>query len=204
MATSSQTILTPLLFGPRDHGRAVSDEEFAEARYEAPWRYELVGGKLVVMSPNSEEHDDAAEPWRDAFVAYKLAHRDRVQKVISEAWVRVERGKSRIGDVAVYLVGERSAQKRPERVPDLIVEVISPGKESWHRDAVEKRAEYHGLGVLEYVLVDYLGGRVLVLTHAAGDYQERVLKAGDQYTTPLVPGLVIALDEVLPRNDPQT
>jgi len=203
MATSPQTTLTPPQLGPHDHGRTVSDEAFAAARYEAPWRYELVGGKLVVMSPNSEEHDDAAEPWRDAFVAYKLAHRDRVQKVISEAWVRVERGKSRIGDVAVYLVGGRSAHRRPERVPELVIEVVSPGQESWHRDAVEKRAEYHGLGVLEYVLVDYLSGRVLVLTQAPGDYQERVLKSGDQYTTPLLPGLVITLDEVLPRNAPQ-
>ncbi|MDR3633106.1 MAG: Uma2 family endonuclease [Isosphaeraceae bacterium] len=203
MTTSAEAVATPLTLGPADAGRAVSDAEFASAEYETPWRYELVGGKLVVMSPNSEDHDDAAEPWRDAFVGYKLTHRDRVQKVVSEAWVRAGTGKSRIGDVAVYLVGERSGQKRPERVPELVVEVVSPGHESWHRDAVEKRSEYHALGVSEYVLVDYTGGRVLVLTHAPGDYQERTLTVNDSYTTPLLPGLVIRLEQVLRRADSQ-
>ena len=198
MATADQSV-QPLALGPADRGRAVTDEEFAGAEFEEPWRYELVGGMLEVMSPNSEEHDNAAEPWRDAFVAYKRAHRDRVQNVVPEAWVRIGPGQSRVADIAVYLVGERSSTKRPERVPELVVEVVSPGAKSERRDAIEKRAEYHQGGVLEYVLVDCAARQIRVLTHAPGDYQERTLGPGDSYDSPLLPGFVLDLDDALPR-----
>lgn len=127
MATSSRAIPAPLLVGPVDQGRPLSDEDFACAEFEEPRRYE-----------------------------------------------------------------------RPDRVPETVVEVLSPGAESYERDAVEKRAEYHGLGVLEYVLVDYERRRVSVLTQAPDDYQERVLTAGDTYETALLPGLAIPLDQILP------
>lgn len=198
MATSSQAIPTPLLVGPADQGRPLSDEDFACAEFEEPWRYELVDGRVVVMWPDSEAHDDASEPWRDHLGAYKLAHRSRVDKVVSEAWLRIGRGKYRVADIAVYLAGVRSQQKRPDRVPEIIVEVLSPGSESYARDAVEKRSEYHGLGVLEYVVVDYQGRTVSVLTHELGDYRERVLTADETYETPLLPGLAIPLNEILP------
>ena len=180
-----------LVLGPGDHGRPVSAEEYLDGRVRGAWRYELVDGRLVVMSPNSEEHDDAAEPWRDRLVAYKLAHRDRVQKVVPEAWVRVRQGKYRIGDIGVYLVSERSVLRRPARAPELMIEVVSPGRDSEERDYVEKRAEYHAIGVLEYIIVDYLARRVLVLTSTPAGYEERVLTEADTYTSPLLPGLVI-------------
>jgi Uma2 family endonuclease len=185
-----------LVLGPGDHGRPVSDEEYLSAEFEEPWRYELVDGRLVVMSPNSEEHDDAAEPWRDHLVAYKLAHRDRVQKVVPEAWVRVGRGRYRIGDIGVYLVSERAVLRRPGRVPELMLEVVSPGRDSGERDYVEKRAEYHAIGILEYVIIDYLARRVTVLTHAPAGYEEHVLTGTDTYTSPLLPGLAIPLADV--------
>ncbi|MDR3633107.1 MAG: Uma2 family endonuclease [Isosphaeraceae bacterium] len=200
MATLSQTAHSPLLLGPGDHGRAVSDEEFVGAEFEEPWRYELVDGRIVVMWPDSEAYDDASEPWRDCLGAYKLAHRDRVDKVVSEAWVRIGRGKYRIADITVYLSGSRSQQRRPDRVPEIVVEVLSPGAETCERDAVEKRSEYHGLGVLEYVLVGYERKQVSVLTHSAQGYRETVLASADTYQTPHLPGLLIPLNEILPRS----
>ena len=184
------------MLGPEDHGRPISDEEYLAAEFEEPWRYELVDGRLVVMSPNSEEHDDSAEPWRNHLGAYKLAHRDRVQKVVPEAWVRVSQGKYRIGDLGVYLVSDRSVLRRPARAPELMIEILSPGLDSVERDSVEKRAEYHAIGVLEYIIVDYLVRRVLVLTSAPAGYEERVLTEADTYTSPLLPGLAIPLAEV--------
>ena len=199
MATHEPAARPRLHLGPWDHGRAVSDDEFADADYEPPWRYELGNGRLVVMSPHGEAHDDATEPWRNYLGAYKLAHRDRIEKVVAEAWVQVGPGKQRIGDVGVYLVGERSSRRRPARAPEIMIEVVSPGLDSHERDFVEKRAEYSEIKVLEYVLVDYLGDRVIVLSHAPGGYTERVLTVADTYTTPLLPGLAIPLAEVFTR-----
>jgi Uma2 family endonuclease len=200
MATTRQSVRSRPL-GPSDQGRTFTDEEFVGADFEEPWRYELVDGRVVVRWPDSEAHDDASEPRRDHLGAYKLAHRDRVDKVVSEARLRISPGKYRIADIAVYLTGPRSPRRRPERVPELVIEVLSPGSESYARDAVEKRAEYHGVGVLEYVLVDYVARSVLVLTRARGGYEERVLGPSDCYETPLLPGLVLELNELLPEVD---
>ncbi len=181
--------------GPGDVERRFTDDEYSEAIFEEPWRHELVGGRLVVLPPNSEDHDNAAELWRDQLVGYKLSHRDRIQKMVSEAWVKIGQGHYRIGDIGVYLVGDRSKQRRPARAPELMIEVLSRGRDSFYRDAVEKRADYHSIEVLEYVIVDYVNQTVTVLTHAPGDYEERVLRVGDIYTTPLLPGLAIPLAE---------
>lgn len=185
-----------LNLGRADHGRALTDEEFAEAFYDEPWRYELVEGKLVVMSPNSEEHDDASEPWRDHFVAYKLANRGIIQKVVSEAWVKVRSGQQRIGDLGVYLHGRRSGIRRPERAPELMFEIVSQGKKNQRRDLVEKRADYRAIEILEYVVIEPVARKVTIFRHRPADYTRRVLAAGDVYTTPLLPGLAIPLDEV--------
>src|SRR5437870_1987195 len=111
-----------LHLGIADHGAALSREEFAEATYEEPWRYELVKGRLVVMTPTGHEHMAAGEPFRDAAVAYKLAHPDRVAHVVSEAWISIDEKTQRIADLAVYLKGARSKHEIPDLIPDLVFE----------------------------------------------------------------------------------
>lgn len=192
MATHQAT----LRLGPADHGRAVSAEEFAEADYTEPWKYERVDGSLVVMSPDSKEHDDCSEPLRDYLGAYRLVRPDVVQEVVSKAWVRVNGGTDRIGDVGVFLKTDRDVPPRPDRVPELMFEIVSPDRTSRERDYVHKRAEYHKLGVLEYVIVDRFVPRFTVLTHTPTGYAERVLAADETYTSPLLPGLEIPLADV--------
>ena len=179
-------------------GNAVSEEDYLAAEFEEPWRYELVDGRLSVLSPNSEDHCDAHEVWRDRFVAYKLAQPDRVEKVVTEAWLRIHGKTYRIGDLGVFLRGERSATRRPERVPEIMFEFVSPGRDSRDRDYVQKRADYHRVGVLEYVIVDPEARSVLVLTHQPNGYDEVSLALDCVYSTPLLPGLAIAIAEVFP------
>src|SRR5437867_4110704 len=81
---------TELQLGVADHGAVLSREEFAEATYDEPWRYELVKGRLVVMTPTGDQHVETAEPFRDALVAYKLSHPDRVARVVNEAWISID------------------------------------------------------------------------------------------------------------------
>ena len=92
------------------------------------------------MPPDSPEHDLSSEPMRDYLGAYRLAHPELVEWVVSECWVRVDSGTDRIGDIGIFLVGDRSSLARPERVPELIFEVVSPGRASRERDYV-KNAE---------------------------------------------------------------
>jgi hypothetical protein len=135
MATAPKTV--PQL-GPDDDGRLLTAEEFAEADYAGPWKYERERGRLIVMPPDGPGHDDCSEPVRDLLGAYRIARPDVVEKVVSEAWVRVDAGTDRIGDIGVFLVGPRSAIPRPGRVPELMFEFVSPDRESRDRDYCEE------------------------------------------------------------------
>jgi Uma2 family endonuclease len=186
----------PLHLGRADRGRALTDEEFVEAFDDGPWRDELVAGKLVVMSPNSEEHDDATEPWRDDLVASKLANRGRIRQVVSEAWVKAGTGQRRIGDLGIDLHGSRSGIRRPQRAPERMLEIVSRGEKNQRRDPVEPRANQHAIAIWDYVGVEPVARKVTVFRHRPADDARSVLAAGDVYTTPLLPGLAIPLDEV--------
>ncbi len=194
MATVPKTV--PRL-GPDDDGGILSAEEFAVADYLEPWKYERERGTLIVMPPDGPGHDRGSEPFRDYLGAYRLAHPDRVEEVVSEAWVRVDDGTDRIGDIGVFLVGPRSAIKRPERVPELMYEIVSPDRESRERDYVKKRREYRALGVLEYVIIDRTRHRATVQTAEPSGSRKRILRPDDVYETPLLPGLAIPLHEIL-------
>ena len=182
---------TKLTLGPDDHGRPVSADEFAEADYLEPWKYEREDGRLVVMPPDGKDHVVASSPWWDDLFAYKRAHPDRVWQVVPNAWIRVSDGTDRIGDIGVYLV--------ETEIPAMMFEVVSPGKESRERDYVKKRAEYHKLGIKEYVISDRFEKSVTILTHHPDGYREVVLTAADTFTSPLLPGLAIPLAGVLGR-----
>lgn len=188
---------TSLLLGPDDAGRFVSAEEFAEADFIEPWTYEREAGRLVVVSPDSKEHDDCSEPIRDHLGAFRLAHPGVIELVVSEAWIRVGGGTDRIADIAVYLVRPKGGPERPDRIPELVFEVVSPDRESRDRDYVRKRREYRALGVREYVIVDRFLGRFVVLTLGPRGYRRRTLRRGQIYQSPLLPGLAIPLDEVV-------
>jgi Uma2 family endonuclease len=191
------TLQHVLKLGPEDRGRPLTAEEFAEAEYAEPWKYEREQGRLIVMPPDGPGHDDCSEPIRDDLGVYRKAHPDRVEKVVSEAWVRVDAGTDRIGDIGVYLVGPRSSIDRPDRVPEMMFEIVSPDRKSRERDYVKKRHEYHRLGVLEYVVIDRRQHRMTVYTPGPRGYRKRVLRPGDVYTSPLLPGLAIPLAGVL-------
>ena len=60
-------------------------------------------------------------------------------------------------------------QERIRGVPDLVVEVISPG--SWKRDRVEKKSLYEQVGIAEYWIVDPESRSIEVFALAKGVYQ---------------------------------
>jgi Uma2 family endonuclease len=187
----------PLLrLGKSDDGRLVSSEEFAEADFDEPWRYERVAGRLVVMAPSGEETLDLSEPWRDALIFYKRDHPDIVQRVTSEAWIRVDGGTDRIGDIGVYLVPNGPVGKIPDRVPELMFEFVSEGKKSRDRDYRMKREDYRRFGVREYVVIDRFASTVTVHSLRSDVYVAHSLGVNDVYSSPLLPGLAIPLSEV--------
>jgi Uma2 family endonuclease len=181
-----------------DAGLELSREEYAEADWSEGVRFERSHGRLVAMPPAGHDHHVTSEPIRDHLVVYKLAHPDVVEHVFEESWTAVDDDTDRIPDLAVYLKSADAEPLRiPDRVPELIFEIISPGRENRRRDYDEKRDEYERLGVLEYVIVDRFDHEVTVLRLVNGQYQEQILKPTDTYRTPLLPGLEIPLQPII-------
>lgn len=188
---------TKLELGKKDDGMLLTAEEFAEADFEEPWRYERVKGRLVVMAPEGQDHIVTGQPFLVELCAYLKSHPEIVEFVVPQAWVRPDEDTDRMGDLGVFLVSKRARPKIPDRVPELVVEVVSKGKRDRKRDYEEKREEYHRLGVKEYVIVDRFEHRVTVLEWKKDGYTERVLGPEESYTTGLLPGLSIALKVVV-------
>jgi len=187
---------TVLRLGPQHAGMRLSAEEFASAEYKEPFTYERVRGRLVVMSPAGQEHREVSRPFRRELGGSWGEHSDVVDDVDVEGWVATSPDDDRIPDICVYLHGPNSHLGVPDRVPDLIFEFVSESRADQERDYIDKRAEYHAIGVREYVIVDRFKSEVLVLSWQKDDFAERRLTVDDTYTTTLLPGLAVALQEV--------
>ncbi len=193
-----------LTLSKADEGIELTHEEFLHADFAEPGRYERVNGRLVVMSPASDDHRNLVEPLRDALVDYKLRHRDLVEKVQQEGWVIIDQNTERLPDLTVYLQSEEEQPPVPQRIPELIFEIVSPAARDRRRDYEAKRADYQQIGVLEYLIVDRFERRVVVLQLQDGQYTETELGQNDIYTTPLLPGLEIPLAVIFPEEDNAT
>jgi Uma2 family endonuclease len=189
-------IKTIIKLGPQDAGMRLAAEEFANADFQEPYIYERVKGRLVVMSPAGPDHRKGSRPFRRELGLFWGTHRDLVEDVDVEGWVETSPDDDRIPDICVYLVGSGSDKTVPHRVPDIIFEFVSADRADQERDYIDKRAEYHAIGVKEYVIVDRFKEQVLVLTWGKKDFAERSLSATDTYTSRLLPGLEVPLQEV--------
>ena len=191
------TTKTDQRLGIADHGVKLTREEFGEAQYDEPWRYERVNGRLVVMSPAGPEHQKPNNRIRSYIGAYELAHPEIVEYVFSEAWIVTTKTTDRIAGIGVFLLSSKSKGTSPNRTPDLVFEVVSGGGEDRKRDYVDKRAEYLRAGVKEYVIIDRFDRCATVLRRVRGRFSESELGPTDTYTSTLLPGLKIPLSEIL-------
>lgn len=183
-------------FGPNDAGVRLSREAFAEATLAEPYIYERVAGRLVVMSPSGPQHRRLTRVFSRALHVYWDEHPEVIDFVDQEGWIITEDDTDRLPDICVYLAGPESGKDVPERVPELIYEFVSENRADQERDYIDKRGEYHAIGVKEYVIVDRFKQAALVLTWAAEDYEERTLTTEQTYTTKLLPGLKVEMSEV--------
>ena len=100
----------------------------------------------------------------------------------------------------LYISTERLAvltAKHVRGAPDLVVEILSEGTR--RTDEVTKRRLYERFQVQEYWVVDPVIDTIKVYRASGDGYQragEYALEAADAFTTPLLPGLTLALADV--------
>lgn len=168
--------------------KIVSAEEYLE-QY-AHDHYEWVEGRLVKISPASSQHDDITGYLRELFRAYFALCPGGIVK--SAPFVMRLEKSFREPDVMVIL-GENVDHLKPtamEGPADIVIEVVSP--ESIARDHGEKYAQYQQESVGEYWIIDPLSSecRFNRLTKD-GHFKTVHYDSEGEYTTPLLPGLVI-------------
>ena len=170
-------------------------------------RYEIIDGDLFVSKQPHWQHqyasDRIARPlhdWNDrtglgvAMSAPGLIFTEDNDVIPDVVWIRRARLEA-VVDAAGHL---RAA-------PELVVEVLSPGRENERRDREVKLALYARQGVQEYWIVDWQRQAVEVYRRieddpSAGSGQAlrlvATLAGGDALTTPLLPGFACPISSL--------
>jgi len=166
-------------------------------------RYELVAGELVAMPPENWVNDRIAMIILRALMA--LIPPERLSCKGTEIEVTGPRATVRLPDLLVLteelvpILEEQNCsiiwQDMPP--PQLVIEIVSPGKKARDRDYRYKRSEYGAKGVPEYWIVDPIQECVTILTLVDGFYEDTVYRRGDTLKSLTLPSLSLTVNSII-------
>ncbi|MBW4434370.1 MAG: Uma2 family endonuclease [Pelatocladus maniniholoensis HA4357-MV3] len=159
-------------------------------------RYEIIDGELFMTRSPHRRHQQVCvkvarqlDVWSDAsglgetVVAPGLIFSEADSVIPDVVWVSRER-LAQIEDEAGHLIG----------APELIIEVLSPGKQNELRDKEAKLKLYSVQGVREYWIVDRFTKHVEVYRREkARLILVATLLGDDEITSPLLPGFCCSI-----------
>jgi Uma2 family endonuclease len=166
-------------------------------------RYELIDGELYVSTQPDLGHQ---------FTCLRLGSRlDRHDELTSAGATYIAPGvifsdEDAVAPDVVWVSRDRLPTLRhPDGklhgAPDLMVEVLSPGRRNHERDREVKLGQYSRYGVREYWIADWQQRTVQVYRRVDAALRlEVTLLDQDSLTSSLLPGLSIPLAELFPRD----
>ena len=83
-------LTTAVRFGPKSHGRFVTDEELEHAEYRPGYKYEVIFGRLYVSPAPNFEHDAVEKHIYNQIFLYSLDHAEVLGYVTDGARVFVK------------------------------------------------------------------------------------------------------------------
>lgn len=168
--------------------RFSSFEEYLSYSDGTEGRYLLIDGELVELPPESEPNDFIARSLlfllaSDGIVPLQLIciHTLELQVTVLEP----KDPANRYPDLVVIRPEHIALAQRRLTItidmppPQLVAEVISPGKTNRERDTVRQRAQYANRGIPEYWLIDPKAKTVTVLVLQGDRYQVSGVFQGD-------------------------
>ncbi|MGJ3253687.1 MAG: Uma2 family endonuclease [Elainellaceae cyanobacterium] len=166
----------------------------------ADTRYELEDGELLVMPPESETNRRIAMFLLVYFAQHGILPSRLTMK--TEVAVSGTRATVRLPDLMVLSEELAQALEGAHRSmvmldmppPQLVVEVVSPGKKNEDRDYRYKRSQYQARGIAEYWIIDPIRRQVMVLSLVEGLYEEAVFEGNAE----IVSGLLQELGQRTP------
>jgi Uma2 family endonuclease len=173
-------------------------------------RCELVEGELIELAPESPQNNFVARRLLFFLASHDIIPLELLVNHACEVQVPVLQPKdaaNRFPDLVVLrpehldLMGNRLTITSLMPPPQLIVEVVSPGKTNRDRDYINKRSQYAAIAVPEYWLIDPIAGTVLVLQLQGNGYETIGLFSGDDaIASPLLPNGVLSVDRILGKD----
>lgn len=181
--------------------RPLTLQEYAEFDDGTDTRYELIDGKLIPASTESDINDRIAS----FLYAYFLQLGIPYYRLSMKAQVAVSGRLANARRPDLMLLSEEAAaalEGAKQRLimhemppPSLVVEVVSPKQAE--RDYRYKRLEYAGRHISEYWIVDPILQQVTVLVWNAGLYEEQVYSGSQLVESPLFFSLNLTATQVL-------
>jgi Uma2 family endonuclease len=199
MSTATSAVRR-LRLGPRSAGMLLKPAEFDRARFLEGWRYELINGVLVVSPTPSRKERDPNEELGHWLRSYRENHPQGESLDVTLPEETLETGENRRRADRVIWAG-LGRDPKGEEAPTIVVEFVSAGKVNQDRDYIAKRAEYRGIGVREYWVVDRFRRTLTVFIFSGESDQERVIPENQSYKTPLLPGFELPLGQLLTLAD---
>ena len=188
------------------HKQKLTFEEYLTYEDDTDNRYELIDGELVTLPPESEPNTAIVSYLFLMLVNSGIAWRC-IKLHICEIQVPILRegdAANRYPDLVVLrpehilLTASRLTVTIDMPPPQLVVEVVSPGRVGRERDYDRKRAQYAARGIPEYWIVDPQEQMVAVLRLESGQYVEVGVFQGEQaLISPAFPQLSLTAQQVL-------
>ena len=188
----------PPSIAPTDHGRRMTLDEFEFAIVPEGMRCELARGSIEIEPFPSIDHcRQVLELSRQLILWHAHQHtRECLLAGPSDVKLLIGRSESeRHPDRCLYLTPPpQNDNPWPYWVPEIVIEVVSDSTAK--RDYEEKPPEYLELGVKENWIIDKKKQQMLALIRWRGQWQPKVVKASQKYSTELLPGFKLDLKRV--------
>ena len=173
-------------------------EQLIAELYKVPGKAEIVGGRIVMMSPTGDMPSSAGGFIYASLLSYARQHGGRAYPDNAAFLVNLPNRKSFSPD-ASYYTGARSSMKFLQSAPDFAAEVRSeddygPAAE---RRMAAKRVEYFTAGTKIVWDVDLLSDDVVRVYRAESAEQPTIYRRGETAEAePAVPGWKFTVDEL--------
>lgn len=166
----------------------ISFEDFLTWAMRHDVRAEWVDGEIILMSPNSLEHQDVGG-FLHRLLGEFVEARELGRLYYAPVQMRLESRPSGREPDLLFVSTAHADRLRPTYVDgpaDLVVEIVSP--ESDARDHGEKLVEYEAAGIPEYWLIDLLRQEAMLFQLGDdGRYHLTPLEADGVYRSRVLP-----------------
>ena len=196
------TVQEELFLGPELAGSLMTAEEFDAAEdVDELYVYELIHGVLIVTPPPSEGERGPNELLGNWLYVYRHRHPQgsSLDYTLTEHSVQTLDNRRRADRVIWAGLGRVPNVRR--ELPTIVIEFVSAGRRSRQRDYEAKRDEYREAGIAEYWVIDRFRRQMTVFRQPTADVSKLVVREGEVYTTPLLPGFELPLTRLLAEAD---